>query len=65
MLYAILTLINAYRESLDIENTDILVVTTTVVLTIAIIITLIVISSFSGVSLSDLISVTKYLKLDY
>mgnify|MGYP004600850599 CR=1 FL=1 len=65
MLYATLTLINAYRESLDIENTDILVVTTTAVLTIAIIITLIIISSFSGVSLSDLTSVTKFLNLKY
>ena len=64
-LYATLTLINAYRESLDIENTDILVVTTTVVLTIAIIIILIVISSFSGASLSDFTSVTKFLNLKY
>lgn len=61
IVYASLTLVNAYRDSLNVESTDKLVLATTGVLTGLIVILVIIISSISGVSLSDLTSITKLL----
>lgn len=61
IVYASLTLVNAYRDSLNVESTDTLVLATTGVLTGLIVILVIIISSISGVSLSDLTSITKLL----
>lgn len=62
ILYASLTLVNSYRDSLNIESTDTLVLATTGVLTVLIVILVIILSSISGVSLSKLTSITKLLK---
>ena len=52
ILYSSLTLVNSYRDSLNIESTDTLVLATTGVLTGLIVIIVIIVSSISGVSLS-------------
>ena len=52
ILYSSLTLVNSYRDSLNIESTDTLDLATTGVLTGLIVIIVIIVSSISGVSLS-------------
>ena len=52
ILYSSLTLVNSYRDSLNIESTDTLVLATTGVLTGLIVIIVIIVPSISGVSLS-------------
>ena len=58
ILYASLTLANSYRDSLNVENTNTLVLATTGVLTGLIVILVIIISSISGVSLGNLTNIT-------
>lgn len=62
-VYASFALINAYRDSLNIENIDTLVLATTGVLTATVVILVIVFLAISGVSLSDLSSVSDLLKV--
>lgn len=61
IVYASFTLLNAYRDSLNVESTDTLVLATTGALTVLIVILVIIISSMSGVSLKDLTSIAKLL----
>ena len=54
IVYASATLVNAYRDSLNVERTDTIVLATTGVLTGLIVISVIIMSSFFDVSLRDL-----------
>lgn len=58
VLYSTLSLINAFRDTLELENTDILVVTTTIVLVAIIVLIAVLISIFSGESISDFMDIT-------
>jgi len=53
-VYAVFTLINTFRESLEVEDSDALVVATTIVITAAIAIIMVVIAAMLGESLEDL-----------
>ena len=53
-VYAFFSLIFAFRDSLEIENADILVLATTVVLSIVIVILVVILCAVSGVALSDI-----------
>ena len=53
-VYAFFSLIFAFRDSLEIENADILVLATTVVLSIVTVILVVILCAVSGVALSDI-----------
>lgn len=58
-VYASFALINAYRDSLDLESTDKLVLVVTGVLSALVVILAVVITSISGISLKNLDSIFK------
>ena len=62
-VYAGLTLINAYRDSLDLENTDTLVLVTTGVLTVFVVIVAVLIANITKTSLSDITSLLELLDI--
>lgn len=62
-VYTIFSLIFAFRDSLEIESSDKLVLTTTMVLTLLVVITVILISIITDVSLSDVITFNELLSL--
>jgi len=61
ILYSSLTLMNAFRDSLDIESTDKLVIVTTGVLVAIVVVLVVVLSSLSGVSLKDFTNAMDFL----
>ena len=54
--FSVLTLINAYRDSLQVENTDLLVIATTGVTTALIVVLMIILSTVLKASISDITS---------
>ena len=62
-VYTIFSLIFAFRDSLEIESSDKLVLTTTMVLTLLVVIAVILISIITDVSLSDVITFNELLSL--
>ena len=56
LIYASFTLMNAFRDSLTLENTDSLVLVSTGVIVAIIVVLAVVLSSIIGASLSDITS---------
>ena len=61
IIYAFFSLINAFRDTLDIESTDSLVLVTTGVLVAVLVIAIVLFSVISGVSLKDITTITSLL----
>ena len=61
-VYVIFSLIGAFRDSLEIESTDKLVIVATVVLTVLVVVSVMLISIFTDVSLSDAIKINDILR---
>lgn len=62
-IYAGYTLIYAYRDSLEIENADKLVIVTTGVFTVILVIVIILLCAIIGVSLKNISAITDLIKL--
>lgn len=60
-VYAFFSLINAFRDSLKIENTDTLVLVTTGVLVVVLVVAVVLFSVTTGVSLKDINNITSLL----
>ncbi len=61
IIYISITLMNAFRDSLDIENSDILTLVTTGVLVVLMIILIVLMSSITGISLEDIVEIKELL----
>ena len=62
-IYAGYTLIYAYRDSLEIESADKLVIVTTGVFTVILVIVIILLCAIIGVSLKNISAITDLIKL--
>ena len=63
VLYGALSLFNAFRDSLELEDSNKLVLVSTGVLVVTMIVLVVVMSSITGVSLKDLTDITEIIEI--